>query len=124
MQVVSVPPQFHAALEAEPHCLTLRCAIADWFEENGQSEAAECMRWLLGKGVVIERLLIGWAVSSDIQRAFYRWEGTYRPVVKWVEGFDHSTIEYAYERILTNWATFGLKSPACCVGVSPSEEPQ
>jgi len=126
MQVVSIPPQFHAALEAEPHCLTLRCAIADWFEENGQLEAAECMRWLVGKGEVVHnyRGSEGWAVGVEVQDSFVKWESDNRGVAIRDNRPEDYTVEYAYERILTTWVNYGLKSPACCVGVGPSEESQ
>lgn len=44
-----IPEQFRSALNAEPECFTLRLVIADWFAENDQSLAEECLRWTVEK---------------------------------------------------------------------------
>ena len=37
-------------LEANPSDSLTLCALADWFEENDQDKAAECVRWLAEMG--------------------------------------------------------------------------
>jgi uncharacterized protein (TIGR02996 family) len=40
-----LPEAFEAALDRRPSDWELRSVIADWFEENSDAVAANCMRW-------------------------------------------------------------------------------
>lgn len=44
-----IPKCFWAAMEKTPECLTLRSAIADYLEEQGDTDGAECLRWSIAK---------------------------------------------------------------------------
>lgn len=45
-----IPVEWHAAINATPSCMTLRRALADYLEEQGDEMAAECIRWSIEKG--------------------------------------------------------------------------
>jgi hypothetical protein len=40
---------FFADLERDPQDWPLRGVLADWYEDNGRPELAECLRWMIRK---------------------------------------------------------------------------
>lgn len=57
-----IPPEWRKALDDNPRDYTVRLALADWFEEQGDSRAAEALRWSVEKRVspVVEESGVGW----------------------------------------------------------------
>ncbi len=46
-----IPVEWHNAIEAEPKCMALRSALADFLQEQGDELAAEAIRWSAEKQV-------------------------------------------------------------------------
>jgi uncharacterized protein (TIGR02996 family) len=47
--VTLIPTEWRQALNDAPDDLTLRSALADWFAEQGNELAAECLKWSVEK---------------------------------------------------------------------------
>lgn len=106
MTTTLIPIEWHAALEASPECMTLRRALADWMEENGEPEAAEALRW----SIEFNR-----CPSSRRHRDSVLWEwgsskmgysnGIPEELLYKASGFNHNatTAAQAFVRLIGKW---------------------
>jgi len=45
------PTAFYLALEDEPHDAVTLQALADWYDDQGDADAAACLRWAVRRGL-------------------------------------------------------------------------
>jgi uncharacterized protein (TIGR02996 family) len=66
---------FYAALDENPADHVTLLALADWYEEQDQSPAAECLRWLASHGYrpFLYRVNGGLTVSSEVWHDGWFW---------------------------------------------------
>ena len=51
MDVSILPDAFYRELEDAPDDATTLCALADWYEEQGDLSSAGCVRWTIRRGL-------------------------------------------------------------------------
>ena len=59
----TVYDQFLDEMEAAPDDFTIRSIFADWCEDNGKEELAECLRWMVENGKrprIMTRPIVEW----------------------------------------------------------------
>lgn len=65
-----VPPEWEAAIDAEPNDLTLRLAFADWLRDHDRGGDADAVAWTAAKRVV-------WDGETERNgQPYYHWTGT------------------------------------------------
>ena len=51
MDTPHLPDAFYLGLDESPGDMTTLCALADWYEEQGDLSSASCIRWTIRRGL-------------------------------------------------------------------------
>ena len=75
--------KFHLALDQDPSNQTLRLLLADAYQERGDEETADCLRWMAQESIYPHH---GYAVGGDGRRS---WDFSHVKCYSWMECCSH-----------------------------------